>query len=119
MTKAPTIPRSNRNLADLDALINQSIGTDTIDIALAKPEVKADENISAKAPPIASPIPDERSTNAYPRGKSSSTKLERLQVKIPDDVLLAMKFEALRQKRSPSAIVELALRRYLNPQKEA
>ncbi|HWU61161.1 MAG TPA: CopG family transcriptional regulator [Ensifer sp.] len=119
MTKAPTIPRSNRNLADLDALINQSIGKDPIGSALAKPEVETDENFGAKAPPIAPPIPDEPATNAYPRGKSSPIKLERLQVKIPDDVLLAMKFEALRQKRSPSAIVELALRQYLNPQKEA
>ena len=119
MTKAPTIPRSNRNLADLDALINQSIGTDTIGTALAKPEVEADENLSAKAPHIGSPIRDELPSNPEPRGSSSSTKLERLQVKISDDVLLAMKFEALRQKRSPSAIVELALRQYLNPQKEA
>lgn len=118
MTKAPTIPRSNRNLADLDALIKQSIGTDKIGTTLAKPEVEADGNLSAKAPHIASPILHEPAANPDPRGNSSSTKLERLQVKISDDVLLAMKFEALRQKRSPSAIVELALRQYLNLLKE-
>lgn len=118
MTKAPTIPRSNRNLADLDALIKQSIGTDKIGTTLAKHEVEADENFSAKAPHIASTIPDEPPSDINAAEMSSSTKLERLQVKIPDDVLLAMKFEALRQKRSPSAVVELALRQYLNLQKE-
>ncbi|SOC81762.1 hypothetical protein SAMN05421890_0142 [Ensifer adhaerens] len=119
MTKAPTIPRSNRNLADLDALINQSIGADIVDTALVRPQADTDENNGAKAPLIASPIPDEPPSNPDPGAKSSSTKLERLQVKISDDVLLAMKFEALRQKRSPSAIVELALRQYLNPRTEA
>jgi hypothetical protein len=119
MTKAPTIPRSNRNLADLDALINQSIGTEVIDTAPVRSQVDSDENNSAKAPSVASPVADEPPSDSNAREKSSPTKLERLQVKVPDDVLLALKFEALRQKRSPSAIVELALRQYLNHRNEA
>ena len=119
MTKAPTIPRSNRNLADLDALINQSIGTEVIDTASVRLQADPDENTSSKAPSIASPIADEPPSGSNAREKAFPTKLERLQVKVSDDVLLALKFEALRQKRSPSAIVELALRQYLNPRNDA
>lgn len=119
MTKAPTIPRSNRNLADLDALINQSIGTEVIDTAPVRPQADPDKDASGKAPSNASPIADERPSGSNARERSSPTKLERLQVKVSDDVLLALKFEALRQKRSPTAIVELALRQYLNPRNDA
>ncbi|MCD2174921.1 CopG family transcriptional regulator [Rhizobium sp. C4] len=114
MTKAPTIPRSNRNLADLDALIDQSLGTQTIDTAIVTSKAKTDENNTAKAPPMVSPISNDPASEVEAGEEPTSARLERLQVKISDDVLLAMKFEALRQKRSPSAIVELALRQYLN-----
>ncbi len=113
MTKAPTIPRSHRNLADLDALIDQSLGKQMIGTAIVTSKAETEENNSAKAPPMVLPIPNDPPFEVEAGEKSSSARLERLQVKISDDVLLAMKFEALRQKRSPSAIVELALRHYL------
>ena len=113
-TKLPALPKSARNLADLDALIDQSIGRPDIEEkqVLLQPDRSATDLSKSR-----SPNDDRReSSQQGARGGQGSAppKLERLQVKISDTVLLAMKVEALKRRRSPSAIVELALRQFLN-----
>ena len=113
-TNLPTLPKSARNLADLDALIDQSIGKPDI----GEKQVPLQPDRSATEPSKSrSPNDDRRESpqqEAHGGQGSAPQRLERLQVKISDTVLLAMKVEALKQRRSPSAIVELALRQFLN-----
>lgn len=116
MTKLPVLPKSPRNLADLDALIDQSIGKPDME----EKRMPLQSDMADMSQPVSPAIEDDRKDE--PQNETTGNqvaapqKLERLQVKIADTVLLAMKFEALKQRRSPSAIVELALRQFLNLQ---
>ena len=113
-TKLPALPKSARNLADLDALIDQSIGKpDIAEIQVPlQPDRPATDSSQSWSPKDG---PKEVPQQGAQRGQGTAPpKLERLQVKVSDEVLLAMKVEALKQRRSPSAIVELALRQFLN-----
>lgn len=116
MTKLPVLPKSPRNLADLDALIDHSIGKPDME----EKRVPLQSDMADMGQPVSQGKEDDRKDEPKNEPTGNQTvapqKLERLQVKISDTVLLAMKFEALRQRRSPSAIVELALRQYLNLQ---
>ena len=108
MTKAPLLPRTKSNLTDLDALIRQSQGD--------KAKHEAEQTISARASITSTevqtdPVQDETSQNAT---GVSTDKLERLQVTVRRSIIVAAKIEAVRQNTSPSAIVALALRQYLN-----
>lgn len=48
------------------------------------------------------------------RGGVKDAKAERVQLFLKRDIIVAAKIAAIREKSSPSAIVELALRAYLN-----
>ncbi|MFK0333890.1 CopG family transcriptional regulator [Rhizobium sp. NPDC090275] len=122
MTQSPSIPRSRRNLNDLDSLIDASIGkSDTYGTASSPPkEIKLDTEggpwAEDKAPASASPeAPDAASPNAPNDGPVlDEPKPERFRISIDASVIMATKMLAVRQKTSPSEIVERALRRYLN-----
>lgn len=90
MSDRPSIPKTNRSLDGLDDLIGQSIGQ------------------KASYDQMYGPAPLTR------RPSERVTEFERLQVKVASDVALAAKYEALKSKKSPGEIVELALRQYLN-----
>ncbi|UWU26016.1 hypothetical protein N2601_32325 (plasmid) [Rhizobium sp. CB3060] len=122
MTQSPPIPRSRRNLNDLDSLIDASIGkSDTYGAATsarekAKPDPEAGNSMKETAPspdrfePLDAPTPS--LSNDGPA--SEEQKPERFRISIDASVIMATKMLAVQQKTSPSEIVERALRRYLN-----
>lgn len=103
MTQFPSLPRSGRDLSDLDALIDASIGKS--DVA-----------------PMSSPLPSsspqqERSDierRRPARDTAAQSQVERFRISIDPAVIVATKHTALQRKVAPSEIVELALRQYLN-----
>ena len=123
MTQSPPIPRSRRNLDDLDSLIDASIGkSDTYGTVSSPPKdtmPSAGSGTSVEEKP-ASPValkpfdgppwpaaPDDGAVAIEP-------KSERFRISIDASVIMATKMLAVQQKTSPSEIVERALRRYLN-----
>lgn len=119
MTQSPSIPRSRRNLNDLDSLIDASIGkSDTYGTASPSPkETKLDTEggPSAEETTPSSEAPEAPSPNAPDdRPVLEETKPERFRISIDASVIMATKMLAVQQKTSPSEIVERALRRYLN-----
>lgn len=122
MTQSPPIPRSRRNLNDLDSLIDASIGkSDTYGAPpSATEETKPDpEGVSStkKTSPISAPsetvdAPTPSLSNDDPAAEEP--KPERFRISIDASVIMATKMLAVQQKTSPSEIVERALRRYLN-----
>lgn len=122
MTQSPPVPRSRRNLTDLDALIDASIGKSETYTALPqlglengtvgpdtapsteKPSMPRDFN-QATAP--ATMLPDARVP-------TEESKAERFRISIDASVIMATKMRAVQQKVSPSEVVEKALKQYLN-----
>jgi len=122
MTQSPPVPRSRRNLSDLDALIDASIGKGetygavqpSAEKTVLDPEAEnpaAEEALTSNPSSTVSPnIPDLPFVN----GAVGETKPERFRISIDAAVIMATKMRAVQQKVSPSAIVERALRHYLN-----
>ncbi|NTJ35962.1 hypothetical protein G6K86_30580 [Agrobacterium rhizogenes] len=107
MTDIPPLPKSRRNLSDLDSLIADSIGRlgsyDGVHAAPAGKQNTVDplvaEGLSQPAPPLNPGSVDE--------------KPERFQIALSGTVIIAAKLEALKQKTTASDITERALRSYL------
>ncbi|ENN83802.1 hypothetical protein RHSP_41139 (plasmid) [Rhizobium freirei PRF 81] len=122
MTQLPPIPRSRRNLNDLDSLIDASIGkSDTYGAApsaaeTAKPYPEAGTSTKETTPsPDGSEQVDAPSPSLLNNAPASEEpKSERFRISIDASVIMATKMVAVQQKTSPSEIVERALRRYLN-----
>jgi hypothetical protein len=122
MTQSPPIPRSRRNLNDLDSLIEESIGKSETYGATATTheKVKADpevgNSIKERAPsPDRFDPPDAPTSIPTNDGLTSAeSKPERFRINIDASVIMATKMLAVQKKISPSEIVERALRRYLN-----
>jgi hypothetical protein len=122
MTQSPLIPRSRRNLNDLDSLIDASIGkSDTYGAAASAPEksepdpeVGNSTKETVHSPDRSEPVdaPNPNLSNDGPA--SEEPKPERFRISIDSSVIMATKMLAVQQKTSPSEIVERALRRYLN-----
>ena len=125
MTQSPPIPRSRRNLNDLESLIDASIGkSDTYGAPSPSPE-KPNPDAEASIPlqvktcltaafePPSGPL----TVNALNIvAETAAAKSERFRISIDANVIMATKMLAVQQKKSPSEIVEQALRRYLNRQ---
>ncbi|MDP9573857.1 UNVERIFIED_ORG: hypothetical protein J2W66_004360 [Agrobacterium larrymoorei] len=101
MTQFPPLPRGRRNLDDLDALIDASIG---------QSEVGQDQRHGSTTSVSPIQVDRERPQAASHPGAGP----ERFRVMIDPAVIVATKHLALERKVAPSEIVELALRQYLN-----
>ena len=122
MTQSPPIPRSRRNLNDLDSLIDASIGkSDTYGVVASSPkETKSDPETGNSTKNVA-PSPDQSKpvdgpSRSLPNDEpvSEEPRPERFRISIDASVIMATKLLAVQQKTSPSEIVERALRQYLN-----
>ncbi|MQB34260.1 hypothetical protein [Rhizobium rhizogenes] len=107
MTDIPPLPKSRRNLSDLDSLIADSIGRlgayDGVHGAPAG-------NLNLVDPPAA----EEQSQSAAPLNPGSiGEKPERFQIALSGTVIIAAKLEALKQKTTAGEVTERALRSYL------
>ncbi|MGV1861658.1 hypothetical protein [Rhizobium rhizogenes] len=107
MTDIPPLPKSRRNLTDLDSLIADSIGRlgsyEGTHGTPAGSEIAVDP-----------PVKEERSQPAAPLNPGSvDDKPERFQIALSGAVIIAAKLEALKQKTTASDITERALRSYL------
>jgi hypothetical protein len=122
MTQSPPIPRSRRNLNDLDSLIDASIGkSDTYGAVASPPEKTKPEPEVGNSTKETAPPPDPSEPVDWPTLNASSNdtasgepRPERFRISIDASVIIATKMLAVQQKTSPSEIVERALRRYLN-----
>ncbi|NTG18244.1 hypothetical protein G6K88_31130 [Agrobacterium rhizogenes] len=107
MTDIPPLPKSRRNLSDLDSLIADSIGRlGSYDGVRGAPtgngnavDPLATEGLSQPVAPLNS--------------GSIGEKPERFQIALSGAVIIAAKLEALKQKTTASDITERALRSYL------
>lgn len=113
MSKPPAIPKSRRNLNDLDELIDQSLGqkeanyhqmfaSSTATPAAPNTLVDTQTSLMQAPSPIRRPVP------------ADDDPVERFQLDISRSVIVATKYEGVLKKTSASKIVELALRQYLN-----
>ena len=106
MSEIPPLPKSRRNLSDLDSLIADSIG-------------KMASYGEMHGPPKSSKAPGEpASVEPPPQTIEADThavedKPERFQISLSGAVIIATKLEALKQKTTAGEITERALRSYL------
>jgi hypothetical protein len=122
MTQSPPIPRSRRNLNDLDSLIDASIGkSDTYGVVASSPEETKSDPEAGNSTKDMAPSPDQSKpvdgpSRSLPNDEpvSEQPRPERFRISIDASVIMATKLLAVQQKTSPSEIVERALRRYLN-----
>ena len=106
MSEIPPLPKSRRNLSDLDSLIADSIG-------------KMASYGEMHGPPKSSTVPGEplpveplpQATEEDPQTVAS--KPERFQISLSCAVIIATKLEALKQRTTAGEITERALRSYL------
>ncbi|WP_286202852.1 hypothetical protein [Rhizobium lusitanum] len=107
MTDIPPLPKSRRNLSDLDSLIADSIGRlGSYDGMHAAPA----GNRNAADPPAT----EKQSQPVVPLNPGSADeKPERFQIALSGAVIIAAKLEALKLKTTASDITERALRSYL------
>ncbi|NTJ51556.1 hypothetical protein G6K93_31590 [Agrobacterium rhizogenes] len=107
MTDIPPLPKSRRNLSDLDSLIADSIGRlGAYDGVHSTPT----GNLHAADPPV----PEGQSQSPAPLNPGSiDEKPERFQIALSGSVIIATKLEALKQKTTASEVTERALRSYL------
>ncbi|WEO70141.1 hypothetical protein [Rhizobium rhizogenes] len=107
MTDIPPLPKSRRNLTDLDSLIADSIGRlGSYDGTHGAPA----GNQNAVDPQVT----EEQSQPVAPFNPGSiDEKPERFQIALSGAVIIAAKLEALKQKTTASDITERALRSYL------
>ncbi|NTG38829.1 hypothetical protein G6K91_31695 [Agrobacterium rhizogenes] len=107
MTDIPPLPKSRRNLSDLDSLIADSIGRlgsyDGTHRSPAGRQNAADPPVTQEQPQPATPL----------NPGSIDEKPERFQIALSGAVIIAAKLEALKQKTTASDITERALRSYL------
>jgi hypothetical protein len=107
MTSIPPLPKSRRNLSDLDSLIADSIGRlgayDGTHGAPADNRNAVDPLATEEKPQAAAPL----------NPGSADEKPERFQIALSGAVIIAAKLEALKQKTTASNITERALRSYL------
>nr|WP_234914410.1 hypothetical protein [Rhizobium rhizogenes]QCL09128.1 hypothetical protein pC5.7b_261 [Rhizobium rhizogenes] len=107
MTDIPPLPKSRRNLSDLDSLIADSIGRlgsyDGVHGAPAGNRHAADPPVAEEKPQPAAPL----------NPGSVDEKPERFQIALSGSVIIATKLEALKQKTTASEVTERALRSYL------
>ncbi|WFU07389.1 hypothetical protein QA648_35675 (plasmid) [Rhizobium sp. CB3171] len=108
MTDIPPLPKSRRNLSDLDSLIAESIGSmKTYDEMHGTPDASG----IPKDPPMTAAQPQAIDT---PATSAALDKPERFQIILSGAVIIAAKLEALRQKTTAGEITERALRAYLD-----
>jgi len=93
MKQLPSLARSVRDLSNLDALIDASIGKSDAAQTTAPPHTSQPSDPDTEVPP------------------------ERFRIMIAPAVIVATKHTALQRKVAPSEIVEQALRQYLNLEK--
>jgi hypothetical protein len=107
MTDIPPLPKSRRNLADLDSLIADSIGRmGSYDAMHGTPAIDRNSmDAPTKEPPPEPPDPLNRGP--------AEEKPERFQIALSGAVIIAAKLEALKQRTTASEITERALRSYL------
>ena len=115
MTQKPTIPTTKRSFEGLDELIDHSISQQSKYSKL--------DSLAGNVPPsLDSPSCGEQRaihsaalepTQPTSATELSETELERLQVKVPSDLLLTARIHALKRKISLSKLVDHALRQYL------
>ena len=102
----PPLPKSRRNLSDLDSLIADSIGKmGSYQEMHGSP--KAGEG--SGEPGTTEPQPQ----TVEPSPSWSDDKPERFQISLSGAVIIAAKLEALKQKTTAGDITERALRSYL------
>ncbi len=122
MTQSPPIPRSRRNLNDLDFLIEASIGKSETYGAIPPDREKMKPDPETGLPMTETPTSPGASEPANAQSPSLpdhnavpvEAKPERFRISIDASVIMATKMLAVQRKTSPSEIVERALRRYLN-----
>ena len=107
MTDIPPLPKSRRNLTDLDSLIADSIGRlgaydGTHGASVGSRNVVDPSTTEEQSQPVVPPNPG-----------SAGEKPERFQIALSGAVIIAAKLEALKQKTTASDITERALRSYL------
>jgi hypothetical protein len=107
MTDIPPLPKSRRDLSDLDSLIANSIGRlgsyDGTHAASARSRNAVEPPVTEEKPQPTAPL----------NSDSIDEKPERFQIALSGAVIIAAKLEALKQKTTASDITERALRSYL------
>lgn len=106
MSEIPPLPKSRRNLSDLDSLIADSIGKMG---SYGKMHGSTKTNQSSSEAPSTEPQPQ----TADPDPGSIGDRPERFQISLSGAVIIAAKLEALKQKTTAGEITERALRSYL------
>jgi hypothetical protein len=100
------LPKSRRNLSDLDSLIADSIGKMG---SYGEMHRSPKTSQSSSGPSPTEPQPQ----TVDPDPGSIDDKPERFQISLSGAVIIAAKLEALRQKTTAGEITERALRSYL------
>jgi hypothetical protein len=104
---SPPLPKSRRNLSDLDSLIADSIGKmGSYGEMRGSPKTDQDSTKSPSSGPQSQTIPPSEPM-------SGDDKPERFQIALSGAVIIAAKLEALKQKTTAGEITERALRSYL------
>lgn len=106
MSEIPPLPKSRRNLSDLDSLIADSIGK-IGSYSEMHGSPKTGESSSEQ------PSAESQPQTLDPDPGSIGEKPERFQISLSGTVIIAAKLEALRQKTTAGEITERALRSYL------
>lgn len=106
MNDIPPLPKSRRNLSDLDSLIADSIGKmGSYGEMHGLPKTAESSN--------APPSTEQQPQTIDPDPSSGDDKPERFQISLSGAVIIAAKLEALKQKTTAGEITERALRSYL------
>lgn len=107
MNDSPPLPKSRRNLSDLDSLIADSIGKmGSYGEMRTSPKTGQDLIESSSSGP-------QPQTIAPSEPMSDDDTPERFQIALSGAVIIAAKLEALKQKTTAGEITERALRSYL------
>ena len=106
MSEIPPLPKSRRNLSDLDSLIADSIGKMASYGEMHGPPKSSEA--PGESPPAESP-----SQTIKADLHTVEDKPERFQISLSGTVIIATKLEALKQKTTAGEITERALRSYL------
>ncbi|AYG64351.1 hypothetical protein [Rhizobium jaguaris] len=109
----PSLPKSRRNLTDLDSLIADSIGKmGTYDKMHRPSGTGHSASDPAQATPNAQTV-ELTASKSEPQLDPDDETPERFQIVVPRSVIIAAKLEALKKKTTAADITERALRAYL------
>lgn len=112
MTNKPTLPKTRQSFDGLSELIDQSIAQkEKFGAMLKTSEPDSLPNDSSQGAEHKDALIEK---HRQTEGAKAINSVERFQITAPSSVIVATKIEALKRNTTAAAIVELALRQYLN-----